>query len=322
MEPIILPRISDQKPLVSVVSITYNHEPYIRDCLEGFLMQKTTFPMEIIVHDDASTDHTADILREYYEKRPDLFHVIIERENQYSQHKSIAAPLYEMAQGKYIAICEGDDYWTDPLKLQKQFDFMEANGEYSCCFHNAFLLNAGTGTKTEYYKKQLKKNWTLNDVIKGGGGLMPTASMLFRAEYMKDFGEFRAGCPVGDYSLAIHLANKGLTHYDQDIMSVYRISVPGSWSTRNSDSQKAQRMTRQMLEWLEKIEKTIDAKEAIDYIKGFYLTRQYDRDQEYKKLLNDELAMNFVRKSNLLARLKYFIKTRCPILIKTYRKLK
>ena len=136
MDPIILPRKSNQKPMVSVISITYNHEPYIRDCLEGFLMQKTNFPAEIIIHDDASTDHTADIIREYYEKRPDLFHVIIERENCYSIHKPIMMPLYKQAQGKYIALCEGDDYWTDPLKLQKQFDFLESHPEYSGCFHS------------------------------------------------------------------------------------------------------------------------------------------------------------------------------------------
>lgn len=322
MEPIILPRISDQKPLVSVVSITYNHEPYIRDCLEGFLIQKTNFPVEFIVHDDASTDHTADIMREYYEKRPDLFHVIIERENLYSQHKPILPPLYKMAQGKYIAFCEGDDYWTDPLKLQKQFDFMEKNNGYSCCFHNAMLLNATTGAKKKYYKRKLKKDWTLRDVIAGGGGLMPTASMFFRSEYLEGFSELRAGCPVGDYPLAIHLAQSGLAYYDQKIMSVYRTSVPGSWSIRNYDSEKKRMITQRMLAWLDKIRKTFDEKEEIDFIKGYYIARQYDRDEEYEKILNNKLAMNYIRRNNLIVRIKYYIKIKCPSLIKVLRQIR
>ena len=144
MEPIILPRLSDQKPLVSVISITYNHEPHIRDCLEGFLMQKTSFPVEFIIHDDASTDHTADIIREYYEKRPDLFHVIIERENCYSIHKPIMMPLFKQAQGKYIALCEGDDYWIDPKKLQKQAELCEENESIVGCVSCNFIEKDGT----------------------------------------------------------------------------------------------------------------------------------------------------------------------------------
>ena len=137
--PIVLPRKTDRKPLVSVISITYNQEPYIRECLDGFLKQKTDFPWEVIIHDDASTDHTADIIREYYEKRPDVFHVIIERNNQYSTGKDFMLSLFEQASGKYIAFCEGDDYWNDPLKLQKQFDFLENNRDYSLCGTNAYF---------------------------------------------------------------------------------------------------------------------------------------------------------------------------------------
>ena len=149
MEPIILPRISDQKPLVSIISITYNHEPYIRECLDGFLMQKVDFPIEIIVHDDASTDHTADIIREYYEKRPDLFHVIIERENQQSRHTRVGLRLYDLAQGKYVALCEGDDYWIDPLKLQKQVDCCENNDVIGCVSYH-YLDKDGVRTLDDF----------------------------------------------------------------------------------------------------------------------------------------------------------------------------
>ncbi len=122
------------QPLVSIVCLTYNHEAYIRECLDGFVMQQTNFPIEIIVHDDASTDSTATIVKEYEEKYPHLFNNVYRTENWYSQGKDIWGYLFtQKAQGKYIALCEGDDYWTDPLKLQKQVDFLEKNPEYSFC---------------------------------------------------------------------------------------------------------------------------------------------------------------------------------------------
>jgi glycosyltransferase involved in cell wall biosynthesis len=124
-------------PLVSICCTTYNHEKYIRDAIEGFLMQKTTFPVEILIHDDASTDKTAQIVKEYAENHSDLIITIFQTENQYSQGiKPWPNFVFPRARGKYIALCEGDDYWTDPLKLQKQVDFLEEYTEYNICFHN------------------------------------------------------------------------------------------------------------------------------------------------------------------------------------------
>ena len=115
-------------PLVSICCITYNHAPYIRQCLDGFVMQKTNFTFEVLVHDDASTDDTADIIREYEARYPGIIKPIYQTENQYSQGVNVNRTYnYPRAHGKYIALCEGDDYWTDPLKLQKQVDFLEAN---------------------------------------------------------------------------------------------------------------------------------------------------------------------------------------------------
>ena len=116
-----------EAPLVSIGCITYNHAPYIRQCLEGFLMQKTTFPFEIIINDDCSTDGTTEIVKEYADKYPDLIIPIFHEENQYQKGvRGIYAKfVYPKVRGKYIALCEGDDYWIDPLKLQKQVDFLE-----------------------------------------------------------------------------------------------------------------------------------------------------------------------------------------------------
>lgn len=116
-------------PLVSICSITYNHALYIRQCLEGFLMQKTNFAFEVIINDDCSTDGTTEILKEYAEKYPHIIKPIFQQENQYQKgvrgmFQNIVLPR---AHGKFIAICEGDDYWTDPLKLQKQVDFFQKN---------------------------------------------------------------------------------------------------------------------------------------------------------------------------------------------------
>ncbi len=115
-----------QTPVVSVICLTYNHAPYIKECLDGFLMQKTDFTFEVIIHDDASTDGTTDIIREYAAKYPDIIKPIIQAENQYSKHhdfNKILQVCIDRSKGKYIAMCEGDDYWTDSLKFHKQSTF-------------------------------------------------------------------------------------------------------------------------------------------------------------------------------------------------------
>ena len=126
-------------PLVSICCITYNHEPYIVQTLDGFLMQKTSLPFEILIHDDASTDRTADIIREYEKKFPNLIKPIYQKENQYSKGFTSVSETWNFprAQGKYIALCEGDDYWIDENKLQMQVDFLENNPEYGMCYTKA-----------------------------------------------------------------------------------------------------------------------------------------------------------------------------------------
>lgn len=134
--------MDDNKILLSIRCLVYNHEPFLRQCLDGFVMQKTNFRFEAIVHDDASTDGSAAIIREYAEKYPDIIKPIYETENQYSKHDgSLGRIMNAACKGKYIAVCEGDDYWIDPLKLQKQVDFLETHLDYSMCFHRAKIEN-------------------------------------------------------------------------------------------------------------------------------------------------------------------------------------
>ena len=265
MEPIILPRISDRKPLVTVVSITYNHESYIRDCLEGFLMQKTSFPVEVIIHDDASTDHTAEIIREYYEKRPDLFYVIIEKENQFSKNKIISLPLYKQAQGKYIAFCEGDDYWTDPLKLQKQFDFLEKNQDYIASVHRFDVVDkhgSPLSVKTfGFYNEDQTGKFSLKDLgtIEGLPSHMNT--LMFRNVFLDKNvvypEELKKNGFYGDRKLFFLLLLHGDIYRAKEKMSSYRhVCEAGgsSWSSRQIGKNNAYERWKNDID-LEKIAK-------------------------------------------------------------------
>lgn len=217
-------------PLVSIRCLVYNHEPYLRQCLEGFVMQKTNFPFEAIVHDDASTDGSAAIIREYAEKYPDIIKPIYETENQYSKRDgSLRRIMDERMRGKYIAMCEGDDYWIDSQKLQKQVDFMESHLDYSLCFHASYSVyqNDEKPILTICYDKE---DFDVNDVILGGGGMMATNSMFFRTSLGLEYPSWRKSAPVGDLPLMLILATSGKVHYIDEIMSVYRLGV-GIWSS-------------------------------------------------------------------------------------------
>ena len=164
--------------VVSICCITYNHAQFIRKCLDGFLMQKTDFPVEILIHDDCSTDGTTEIIREYEAKYPDLIFPLYEEENQYQQGKAAEIDFYNYrrARGKYIAYCEGDDYWTDPLKLQKQVDFMEANPEYSVCFHDFQVYDVRNA-------KWSKPSYNMGKPLQVDGEDISTAMFLRNANY-------------------------------------------------------------------------------------------------------------------------------------------
>ncbi len=178
--------VNSLKPLVVINCVTYNHEPYIRDALDGFVMQKTNFPFVAIVHDDASTDGTAAVIREYAEKYPDIIKPIYETENQYSKRDGSLSHIMQEARNatgaKYVAMCEGDDYWTDPLKLQKQVDFLESHADFTMCFHNAIehWENSTSEDKLfgliddrEYSGIELYENWCV-----------PTASVIVRKKIL------------------------------------------------------------------------------------------------------------------------------------------
>ena len=208
------------EPLVSIVCEVYNHEPFIRQCLDGFVMQQTTFPFEILVHDDASTDGSADIIREYEAKHPGLFKPIYQTENKYSKGVNIWAEIqFPRARGKYIAICEGDDFWTDPLKLQKQVDFLESHDDYvMCCsaFSQSFEVEEQAKTTILFDLDEI----TIDNILKGQW--IGTLTTIFRKDAISDYVVPLANLPMGDLPLWGHLALKGRIHYLNDVTANYR----------------------------------------------------------------------------------------------------
>jgi glycosyltransferase involved in cell wall biosynthesis len=224
-------------PLVSICCITYNHEKFIEDSLEGFLIQETDFPFEILIHDDASTDKTASIIREYEKKYPDVIKAIYQKENQYSKGIKPSVKFnYPRAKGKYIALCEGDDYWIDPLKLQKQVAFLEANPEYVMCYHNAKIIDEnGDLISQSKLPNELKRDFSKKELIQGK--MILTLTICFR-NILRKYPDEIYKVLNGDKFLTSLLGNFGKGKYMPDIDdAVYRKQPGAIWSKLDQVSQ-------------------------------------------------------------------------------------
>lgn len=208
-------------PLVTVRCLVYNHEPYLRQCLDGFVMQKTNFAFEAIVHDDASTDNSVAIIREYAEKYPDIIKPIYETENQY--RKGTIGQIMDNAvspSSKYIAMCEGDDYWTDPLKLQKQVDYMERHPKCGLVWAKArkyyhdkhHFGGINGGNMIDYYDMFINYN-------------IPPLTTLYRKSSTAGYSEFVNGQKwlMGDSPLYLYIAHDNDIHFMDEIVGVYRV---------------------------------------------------------------------------------------------------
>lgn len=232
--------LDKRKVMVSIHCIAYNQEKYIREALDGFVMQKTNFPFVAIVHDDASTDNTASIIREYAEKYPDIIKPIFETENQYrkpgSPLRKIMQHAIDATGAKYVAYCEGDDYWTDPLKLQKQVDFLENNPDFTMCFNSIEVINEHTGSKYPLAKvdtREYSSNEIIESMILQTASVVIRKDILFSERYKKAKADSRF--KSGDIILYLAAASIGRIYCIADFMSVYRINSGGVTNVMRKD---------------------------------------------------------------------------------------
>lgn len=215
--------------LVSINCVTYNHESYIEKTIEGFLMQKTNFEFEIIIGEDCSTDRTREIIHSYMERYPKRINLITSESNVGSGQNSMR--VFAASSGKYIALCEGDDYWVDENKLQKQIDLMESMPSCSMCIHAATVIDE-TGVPTgdniqPYLENRIS---SIEDIIFKGGGFCHTGSIVFKRSLLEEIPSFLSQAHVGDYALQLWCASKGEVHYINEVMSAYRTGAKDSWT--------------------------------------------------------------------------------------------
>lgn len=229
--------MSGEQPLVSICCITYNHVQYIRRAIEGFLMQKTNFAFEILIHDDASSDGTSEIIKEYQQRFPELIYPIFQTENQYSKGIRTSLLNLKRAVGHYIALCEGDDYWIDPFKLQKQFDFMTNNHDFSMVFTGC-EIHKFIGGKRRYTYQGFTRI-SPDDYLEKNP-FIATASIFFvRSLIPITYSEnWMLKSFAGDLVVKYCALANGDLGFIPDVTCVYNCGIPGSWSSQKYTKKK------------------------------------------------------------------------------------
>lgn len=323
--------MENRECLVSVLCTAYNHEPYIRQTLQSFVDQQTDFAFEVLVNDDCSTDGTAAIIREFEEKYPDIIRPFYQEKNLYSQGIYIYHKVFfPAARGRYIAKCEGDDYWTDPTKLQRQVDFMEAHPEYSACVHNTMLTYCAFDQPDKpLIKTPGDRDITIENAAKGVSYCFHTSSVLAKKDILACPPEdlFNAGYShgFGDHPEAMWLLFNGPIRYLDRCMSVYRIN-----SGVNSWSNGVDFQYKKLLNYVEGEREMLSAslpyaqENFIPAIKNEILEREFElmylegRDREQRKPPYNAI----LRKKPFSYRAKNFIKSYLPGLQSIWRKNK
>lgn len=320
-------RYSDD-PVVSILCTSYNHENYIEEAIDGFLMQETDFPFEIIIHDDASTDNTANKIKPYAEKYPNIIKTILQKENQYSQGKKVFFLMLEKAKGKYHAICEGDDYWIDSKKLQIQIDLMEQNPECVISCHPAEeRFNKDKHGKAYAKHADGNKIFSTSEVILFGGNFCPTASIVCRQELWSNLPSFFYNVPTGDYFIQILGSLNGGALYIDRFMSVYRKGVPSSWSTSMKNIEEKEKWSHDLVASLNDLNIYFDKKyhnEIEQVISEHYyrLALYYFNLGMYKKFKKSIESSSNIHKLDYITYYIYYYFRSVPELIKYFRKLK
>jgi glycosyltransferase involved in cell wall biosynthesis len=221
-------------PHVSIWCITYNHINFIRDAINGFLTQETTFPVEIFIHDDASTDGTADIVREYAAKYPGLFWTVVQTENQCSRGNARVLFDYLAKQrGEYVALCEGDDYWTDPCKLQKQRELMASNRAYTLCHHKVVYKDHATDTTIIEFPDEKDRVHGISGERLVKYNFIQTCSAMLSMRHIRsaNLEILLSGLKLGDWPLFVALSQDRQIAYIDETMAVYRLHANSYWQT-------------------------------------------------------------------------------------------
>lgn len=215
---------------VSVCMISYNHESFIRDAIEGVLMQKTNFCFELVIGEDCSIDNTRKICESYQIRYPDIIK-LLPSDNNLGVMPNFIRTL-NACKGEFIAFCEGDDYWTDPYKLQKQVDVLESNMDYSICFHNTEERVIGNSFEPSflYNSSTQKEISTIYDLAYRN--FIPTCSVVYRNNLFDKYPEWFNEISIGDWPLHIMNAQFGKIYYIPHIMGVHRIHSGGVWSSQ------------------------------------------------------------------------------------------
>lgn len=253
------------KPLLSMLCITYNQKKYISKTLDGFLMQKTKFPFEILIHDDASTDGTTEIIKEYAKKHPKIFRTIFEKENQYSKGNITVflENMYKSANGKYIAWCEGDDYWTDPNKAQLQVDLLEKNPNYSICFHPVKVIYEDNEEQNHIFPKYKNQEFNIKKLLEAN--FIQTNSVMYRKQ---KYSTIPKGIMPVDWYMHLYHAQFGKIGFINKTMACYIRQDSGIWA----DSYKNKEVFWQ--------------KHSLSYLNLYHqLLKMYGSEKEYKDII-------------------------------------
>lgn len=293
--------------------MTYNHAPYIEDAMNCFCMQQTTFPFVAIIVDDASTDGEQEVIRRYLDTHFDFsedgvarqwetddahfiyaqhlenkncfFAVVLLKYNFWQAKKAKSPLMKDWTNNKYVAICEGDDYWTDDLKLQKQAEFMESHPDYSMCLHAVNYLKDKTIVENDK-RSETDCDFGVDDIVIGGGFFCSTCSLLVRSNQILPY-IFKRMADVGDFPLQIGMALQGRIRYFAETMGCYRVTTPGGWSDSLKDNTKLFSHVRNEISWLQELNYETDLKyqDAIFYrlivFSSPFLCNDYLTSQEF-----------------------------------------
>lgn len=317
--------IMENKIMVSISCITYNQEDYIEEAIKSFLMQKTNFNYEVLIHDDASKDNTPKIIKKYAKMYPEIIKPIFQNENKYSKGIKVQYEYnLKRAQGKYIAICEGDDFWTDEYKLQKQVDYMENNPDCTLCVHAVKKINSQSGLEIgdiRPYKNNIR--CSVEDFIIGGGMFVGTNSILFPKYAFIKPPKCYLESSVGDYPLQIYLAQKGYAYYIDEYMSSYRVLAKNSWSSRMLSKEKIDERIANDEKMLDLF--NIETQKIYDKVikerKRIHKFNSLIEKEEFRLLKKEEYKDLYIS-LNKKVRLKIFLKEHLPLLYKNIVNIK